>query len=73
TFVGAQDPRKIIEVFGLSDVDFRETTGQNGYASALRYGHISFNYAGRADMGVNVDISGQGCRELEQLKSVSWQ
>jgi DNA relaxase NicK len=39
--------------------------GWKGYAAGLRKGSIAIWYGGDREQGVNVQVSGQGCRELE--------
>ena len=40
--------------------------GANGYRGHFQRGNISVYHDGAANMGVNVQISGKGCRQLEQ-------
>ena len=48
--------------------------GYNGYQKARRWGHVTVNYSGAVPgMGVNVQLSGQGCREVEALGVTDWQ
>lgn len=59
------DYKKLIGFLGLEHVDFTETRGHNGYKNALLYGGIWIMFDGREDMGVCVEMSGQGCRQYE--------
>jgi len=40
-------------------------SGRFGYRGHYRRGNVSVLFDGSADMGVHVDISGKGCREIE--------
>lgn len=57
----------IIDELGLSHVHWEEMLGRgrHGYRDRMAFGHISIYYNGREDMGICVDMSGQGCREFE--------
>jgi phage replication initiation protein len=44
-----------------------ESGGHYGYTECWRRGNVTVSAGGRPGMGVHVDCSGQGCRELEQL------
>ena len=60
-------PEQLIEALGLSHCPFALLDkGLNGYKSRLYYDHISICYDGNDDMGVNVTMSGQGCRVFEE-------
>lgn len=61
-------PTDFIHMLGLSDCSFEETEkGAHGYRNRLYYDHISIHYNGREDMGVWLEMSGQGCRVFETL------
>lgn len=57
----------IIDVLGLSDVTWQQIKGARGYRDRLYFSSISIHYNGREDMGVWVEMSGQGCRAFESL------
>lgn len=44
----------------------RSRRGHNGYATVLRCGDVKIYLDGEPRMGVHVDITGQGCRQLER-------
>lgn len=63
----------ICDILGLDfnlfdDCDF----GDKGYLNQLRFGHIQILYNGRENMGIHVNMSGQGCREFEQYSHLNW-
>lgn len=63
----------MIAFLGLTNVTFTEMPGMYGYKSRLVYGHISIMYDGFSpDMGVCVNMSGQGCRDFETYSSLDW-
>lgn len=55
----------LISWLGLSDVDWQSKGGRRGYSSSKTFGKIWIMYDGREDMGVCVEMSGQGCRQYE--------
>ena len=63
-------PQELIAALGLSHVPWTETTGARGYMDRLYFGCISVHYNGREDMGVWVELSGQGCRNFEDLTTL---
>lgn len=64
----------ISSVLSLDMLDFHESeNGKYGYQNSKRFGHIAIYYNGREDMGIHLEISGQGCREYELLQKQSWQ
>ena len=65
-------PQELIDVLGLSHVCWTQTKGARGYRDRLYYSAISIHYNGRDDMGVWVEMSGQGCRTFESLSAVGW-
>lgn len=46
--------------------------GKYGYMNAKRYGHIAVYYNGHPEMGIHLEISGQGCREYESYQIMDW-
>lgn len=64
------DHNQMIDFLGLKKSNFKEARGFNGYKSALFFGGISVLYDGHIDdkgndMGICVNMSGQGCRQYE--------
>lgn len=55
----------IIDLLGMSYCKFENLKGFYGYRDRLYYNGVSIHYNGRDDMGVCVDMSGQGCRTFE--------
>ena len=64
-------PEEIINALGLSHCPWTETRGARGYMDRLYFGCISVHYNGRDDMGVWCEMSGQGCRNFEDLTTLS--
>lgn len=63
----------ILDILGLNPEEFYEAeNGQYGYRRAKRFGNIAVFYDGREDMGIHLQISGQGCREYESLERKTW-
>ncbi len=52
------------EILGLEDWQEMDRGGM-GYRACCRRGHVAIYYEGREDMGIHVEITGQGCREEE--------
>lgn len=59
------DHEALIGWLGLSNVDWQIKGGRRGYCSSMYYGSIWIMFNGRDDMGVCVEMSGQGCRQYE--------
>lgn len=66
-------PDELIKALGLSQVNWSVTKGARGYQDRKYFSCISIHYNGRADMGVWVEMSGQGCRTFESLSAVGWE
>lgn len=58
-------PEGFIRLLGLSEAVWEDMPGARGYKSRLYYDHISIHYNGREDMGIWLEMSGQGCRVFE--------
>jgi phage replication initiation protein len=71
TFSSQLDWKKLVELLHLDFYDFKITHGSNfGYCEKASYfGIIHIHYGtpilAREDMGIHLEISGQGCRYLE--------
>jgi phage replication initiation protein len=66
TYLDIVDPTIAIERLGLKPDSFViRPTGGNGYKSATAYGGITVMFDGTPQMGVHVNISGEGCRLYE--------
>ncbi len=68
----AHTPEQLIEALGLTECPFTEIKGAHGYRLRKYYSCISIHYDGRPDMGVWVEMSGQGCRTFETMSNLSW-
>lgn len=69
----AHNPHDLISALGLSHVHWTSTKGARGYQDRLFFSGISVHFHGRADMGVWIEMSGQGCRTFESLSSTGWE
>ena len=58
-------PQNFIELLGMQHVSWELVKGARGYMDRLYWGSISIHYNGREDMGVWLEMSGQGCRSFE--------
>ena len=63
-------PEEVIEALGLSHCPWSEINGARGYMDRKYFGCISIHYNGREDMGVWCEMSGQGCRNFEDLTTL---
>ncbi len=61
----------LIESMGLNDVPWQNVKGARGYRDRFYFNCISIHFNGRDDMGVWVEMSGQGCRAFEQLSKLN--
>ena len=66
-------PEELIEVLGLGQCPWSVIRGARGYQDRKYFSCISIHYNGRADMGVWVEMTGQGCRTFETLSTVGWE
>lgn len=59
---------EISELFQINPKNFIQMdSGMNGYKSAVQYGDIVILYDGTEEMGTHMMMSGQGCRQYENL------
>lgn len=56
----------------LSSCPWQEIKGAHGYRDRKYFSSISVHYNGREDMGVWVEMSGQGCRAFESISQLGW-
>lgn len=63
-------PEEVIEALGLTHCPWSEISGARGYMDRKYFGSISIHYNGREDMGVWCEMSGQGCRNFEDLTTL---
>jgi DNA relaxase NicK len=59
-----EDVQQVLARFG-AELWWPTAHGWKGYKQGVSEGHVTIWYDGKPDQGVNVQISGQGCRELE--------
>ena len=60
-------PANFIDLLGLRDVTWETVHGAHGYRDRLYWGCISIHFNGRDDMGIWLEMSGQGCRNFESF------
>lgn len=68
-------PTQLVKALGLEQVPWQNIKGARGYRDRMYFGSISVHFNGREDMGVWVEMSGQGCRTFESLSTLGdcWQ
>jgi phage replication initiation protein len=54
-----------IELLGLKDVTWKTVKGAHGYQDRLYFEAISIHFNGAEDMGIWLEMMGQGCRAFE--------
>ena len=59
--------QQIIALLGMESATWTITKGAHGYKDRLYYNCISIHYNGSPDMGVWLEMSGQGCRCFETV------
>lgn len=65
-FRGKDDIDFVMSLLNVNYADFMQIEGKMmGYNSHLHWQGITIHYNGREDMGLHVEISGQGCRNYE--------
>lgn len=63
----------VYKILGIDDSEFSEMpTGLYSYKKRKACGNIWVMYDGMPDMGIHVQISGQGCREYETYHNGNW-
>lgn len=73
TFKTLTSPEQLSDALGLPwHLFVQMDRGNFGYRKQYRFGHISIYYDGNADMGIHLEMSGQGCREFETLSQNGW-
>lgn len=55
----------VIDLLGLQKINFQQMRGRYCYQDRLNYDGINIMYNGREEMGICVELSGQGCRDFE--------
>lgn len=73
TFLDEKDWTVICDVFGLENSLFIELErGRYGYRKMYFYNNISILCDGRENMGIHIELSGQGCRYFESESAITW-
>ena len=60
-------PQDLISILGMDAASWTPGRGAYGYKDRLYYNCCSIHYNGGPDMGVWVELSGQGCRCFEDI------
>lgn len=63
----------VVALLGLTDLKFENMRGRYCYQDRINYGGINIMYNGREDMGICVEMSGQGCRDFETYGNGDYQ
>ena len=67
-----EDPEYFVDLLGMNNVTWQPGKSAHGYRKALWYDSIKIFYdADREDMGIWLDMSGQGCRAFESNTTLS--
>lgn len=73
TFMKIFSWQDVVRVLGLNEHDFLEMErGLLGYKTQHRYGEIVILSDGKPNMGIHLIMSGQACREYEELIPGKW-
>jgi len=65
---------QIMEIIGFTGASFQEIYGFYGYNKRITYEGVSILYDGHTpNMGIMLDMSGQGCRTFETLGTGDWE
>lgn len=63
----------VLDLLGLGNINFQSMRGRYCYQDRLNFEGINIMYNGREDMGVCVELSGQGCRDFETYSHGDYQ
>ena len=64
----------VYNLFGMLEDDFKDLPrGLYSYTKQKASGDIRILYEGTAEMGIHVQMSGQGCRQFETYYDVTWE
>ncbi len=58
-------PEEVMKLLGMLNCKWSQLNGARGYQDRYWFDSISIHYNGRSDMGVWLEMSGQGCRAFE--------
>jgi len=71
TFFDVQNWQKLTEIIGLNPDDFEvQNKGYKGYLNTAKYKDITIAFGQNehaSNMGIHLDMSGQACRQYEQI------
>lgn len=63
----------LLNIIGMSNISFQNMPGARGYHQRIYYDGISIHFDGTEDMGIWLEMSGQGCRTFETLGNGNYQ
>lgn len=67
------DLNQAYRLLGIEESEFKDMpTGLYGYKKQKACGNIRIMYEGKPDMGIHIEMSGQGCREFETFHNGDW-
>jgi len=73
TFTEENDWTVIPDVIGIESSNFLPMkNGLKGYTKGVVFDNIKILYDGNENMGVHLDMSGEGCRTFENISEISW-
>ena len=64
----------LLKLIGLENetLKFQPCKGMHGYKDRLSFSGINIHFNGREDMGIWLEMSGQGCRAFETYSNTDW-
>lgn len=73
TFKNVQAVHQICDLIGVDFDNFHNAkTGGKGYLRKIVFAGISIYYEGKENMGIHVEMTGQGCRHFEKYSRYDW-
>ena len=73
TFKNVEVEQLITQILKLElDLFYEAERGNLGYRKCKKFGHISVFYDGQENMGIHLQMTGQGCREYEFMNKSTW-
>lgn len=65
-------PSTIVELLGLTDAQWLPSYGRHGYRQKIVFSHIEIHFDNPNYPGIMLDMSGQGCRALDEYGHCDW-
>lgn len=73
TFKHAENVEEVIRIIGMDLGMFKQMKyGNSGYKKGIIFNSIKILYDGAEDMGIHVNMSGEGCRTFEKYSNLDW-